>query len=119
MITVYGLKNCDTCRKALKWLADQDIDHRFHDVRNDGLDAARIVGWVDAAGLEILVNRRSTTWRNLSDAEREQAMGDKAVDFLTANVTLIKRPVIDNDGKITIGFNAAVEAALTPAKSIA
>jgi Spx/MgsR family transcriptional regulator len=119
MITVYGLKNCDTCRKALKWLAGQDIDHHFHDVRNDGLDAKRIAGWIDAAGLEKLVNRRSTTWRNLSEVERDQATGDKAADFLAANATLIKRPVIDIDGDIQVGFNAAVEAALATAKSIA
>jgi len=118
MITVYGLKNCDTCRKALKWLAGQNIDHHFHDVRHDGLDAKRIAGWIDSAGLETLVNRRSTTWRNLSDAEREQAMGTRADEFLAANVTLIKRPVIDNGGKITIGFNPAVEAALMTVKSI-
>jgi len=112
MITVYGLKNCDTCRKALKWLVGHDIKHQFHDVRDDELEAGRIAGWIDAVGLEVLVNRRSTTWRNLDEATREAALGPAAAAVLADHPTLIKRPVIALGDEILVGFNEAIEKLL-------
>lgn len=112
MITVYGLKNCDACRKALRWLADNGLAHRFHDFRADGLEAGRIAGWIAAVGPEALVNRRSTTWRQLDDAERAAALGGQAENFLADHATLIKRPLIEAGGEVLSGFSAATMEAL-------
>ena len=116
MITVYGLKNCDTCRKARKWLDGAGIAHRFHDVRGDDLDRATVAAWADELGVEALLNRRGTTWRGLSEADRAGADGDGAVDLMTAHPALIKRPVFDLGGRRLVGFGAAERAALADAK---
>ena len=73
MLNIYGLKNCDTCRKALKWLEAEGIPFAFVDVRKDGIDTSDIESWVDAVGVDSLLNKRGTTWRGLSDADK--AMG--------------------------------------------
>jgi len=113
MITVYGIKNCDTCKKALKWLAVEGIEHRFHDFRADGLDAADLVRWAKAAGWEKLLNRRGTTWRKLAEADRDGVDAAKAETLMVANPTLIKRPVFDAGGDaVLVGFSAADQAAL-------
>ena len=93
MITVYGIRACDTCRKALKWLTAQQLEHQFHDLRDDGLDTERVSHWLNSDFKNVLVNRRSTTWRQLSDAERSLE-GDALEALLMAHPTLIKRPVI-------------------------
>lgn len=104
MLTVYGIKQCDTCRKALKWLAARDIEHRFHDFRVDGLEAGLIGAWLDSSFAAQLVNRRSTTWRQLDEAQR-QSEATALLDLLLEHPTLIKRPVFVKDGKIVaVGF---------------
>lgn len=113
MITVYGLKNCDTCRKALKWLADSGIDHRFHDVRADGVTAADIGRWADAVSWETLLNRRGTTWRKLPDAVTAEVDAGVAVALMAEHPALIKRPVFARGSKILVGFTDAEKAALT------
>ena len=112
MITVYGIKNCDTCRKALKWLAAEGIEHRFHDFRVDGLDPASLSSWVAAAGWEKLLNRRGTTWRNLSDSEKDGVDEARAKALMEDNPTLIKRPVFEAGGQVLVGFSDAAQAAL-------
>jgi len=112
MLTVYGIKNCDTCRKALKWLSAEGIEHTFHDFRVDGLDPANVARWADAAGWEKLLNRRGTTWRNLSDAEKDGVDEAKAETLMAGNPTLIKRPVFETGGKVLVGFSADEQAAL-------
>lgn len=105
---LYGLKNCDSCRAARKWLAEQGIDCAFHDLRADGLPPERLDAWLDAQGGEGLLNRRSTTWRQLSDADRERAgtqTGARAL--LLDNPTLIKRPVLEHSTGVTVGFSPA------------
>ena len=67
MITVYGIKNCDTCRKARKWLEAEGLEHRFHDIRADGLEPAMLEDWITELGWEVLLNRRGTTWRKRND----------------------------------------------------
>lgn len=109
---VYGLKNCDTCRKALKWLDDKAIDYRFHDIRQAGLSATDIAGWAAKAGWETLLNRRSTTWRGLPDAEREGVDEARAVRLMAAHPALMKRPVFVLDGDVLVGFDTAVQARL-------
>ena len=112
MITVYGIKNCDTCKKALKWLTAEGIEHRFHDFRADGLDAADLARWAQAAGWEKLLNRRGTTWRKLAEADKDGVDAAKAETLMAANPTLIKRPVFDAGGQVLVGFSAAEQAAL-------
>jgi len=104
MITMYGIKNCDTCRKALKWMQAEGIEHRLHDLRADGLDSEVVTRWVAAVGWEALLNRRGTTWRNLPEADKEELDEKKASALMLTNPTLIKRPVFDLDEKIVVGF---------------
>lgn len=115
MITVYGIRNCDTCRKARKWLDDKGIAHRFHDFRADGLEEATVAGWVTELGDEILLNRRGTTWRNLPEGEKARAEGAGAAAVMAANPTLIKRPVFDLGDRRLVGFAKETQAALTAA----
>ena len=99
MITIYGIKNCDTCRKALKWLQAEGIEHRYHDFRADGLEAADVTRWVSAVGWETLLNRRGTTWRKLPP----EASGDRHV-YLPAPARLTRlhqrrRLLADHQGR--------------------
>ena len=104
MLTVYGIKQCDTCRKSLKWLTGQGIDHQFHDFRSDGLQTELVKYWLDSPFADKLVNRRSTTWRQLNDEQR-QLEGDELLDLLLEYPTLIKRPVFVADEIVAVGFN--------------
>lgn len=111
MIRLYGLKNCDTCRKALKELSAAGKDAEPIDIRA-GAGEAEIARWLGKAGAEALVNRRSTTWRGLGETERAAAAGDGALALLVAHPALIKRPVIEADGALFVGWGADVRAAL-------
>jgi arsenate reductase len=104
MLTVYGIKQCDSCRKALRWLEGQGIEHRFHDFRRDGLDEGLLKGWLGSPFADKLINRRSTTWRQLTDEQR-QAQGDAQLQLLLEHPTLIKRPVFVADDIVAVGFN--------------
>lgn len=112
MITVYGIKNCDTCRKALKWLAAEQIEHRFHDVRADGLEEKTLSTWVGALGWESLLNRRGTTWRKLPDADKEAVDEAAAKKLMFESPTLIKRPVFDLSDGFLVGFKESEQEAL-------
>jgi arsenate reductase len=115
LITIYGIKNCDTCRKARKWLSAQNIKHKFHDFRADGLDEKTLSAWIDAVSWETLLNRRGTTWRNLSEAAREGLTPASAASLMLENPTLIKRPVFEVGGACLVGFSAVEQAALKQA----
>ena len=104
MLTVYGIKQCDTCRKALKWLEAQGVEHRFHDFRVDGLQSGVLQDWLGSPFADKLVNRRSTTWRQLTDAQR-LLQGHDLAQLLLDNPTLIKRPVFVTDAIVAVGFN--------------
>ena len=104
MLTVYGIKQCDTVRKALKWLDQNGFEHRFHDFRSDGLQAELLQNWLDSGFSDKLVNRRSTTWRQLSETQR-QSEGEMLLNLLMQFPTLIKRPVFVTDQIVAIGFN--------------
>ncbi len=112
MLTVYGLKNCDTCRKARRWLDDNGIEHRFLDVRADGLSAEEIATWADAAGWETLLNRRGTTWRGLDEAEKAVADSNGAVALMAQHPALIKRPVFVTGSSVLVGFDDRVREQL-------
>lgn len=103
MIVIYGIPNCDKCRAASKWFTAQSIDFRFHDVRADGLDARQLSGWLEQLGADALLNRRSTTWRQLSDKERA---GDPA-GLILKHPTLLKRPLVDSGASLTVGYDEA------------
>ncbi len=112
MATLYGIKNCDTVKKARQWMEQQSIDYCFHDFRVDGIDQAQVTRWIDQLGWEALVNKRSTTWKQLDQATRE-ALNDKTVtEVILENPTLIKRPLLDIDGSYSVGFKAAEYQAL-------
>lgn len=106
MLTLYGIKNCDTVKKARKWLENQGKDYQFHDFRADGLSASQVQAWLDELGTDVLVNKRSTTWKQLSSAEQEQALGDDAATLLCQHPTLIKRPLLDTGTIRRVGFKA-------------
>ncbi|MGK2913925.1 MAG: ArsC family reductase [Porticoccaceae bacterium] len=105
MTILYGIKQCDTVKKARQWLDAHAVSYRFHDFRVDGLDASQIAGWIRAVGWETLVNRRGTTWRNLDEQTRAQLNGASAIATLLAQPTLIKRPVLDHRGSTSVGFD--------------
>ena len=115
MIEVWGLKNCDTCRKALTWLKDEGIAHSFRDVRADGLDPAALEAWIAELGGEPLVNTRGTTWRGLPESEREGLDAAKAKALILANPAVMKRPVFDLGGRRLVGFKDAEKKALRSA----
>ncbi|GJL95732.1 MAG: arsenate reductase [Hyphococcus sp.] len=107
---LYGLKNCDTCRKALKALENFGHQPDFHDVRVDGVTKAYLTKWAKAAGWETLLNTRSTTWRELSDKDKANVDEKKAIALMEANPTLVKRPVIDcPKNGVTVGWTKDVQ----------
>ena len=103
---IYGISNCDTVKKAKNWLDSQNIDYQFHDFRKDGINKDIIYGWLNNVAWDKILNKRSTSWRNL-DASTQQAINaTNVVDLLVENPTLIKRPVMDVNDIITVGFNS-------------
>ncbi|WP_193367254.1 Spx/MgsR family RNA polymerase-binding regulatory protein [Pelagibius marinus] len=112
MIVIYGLKNCDSCRKAVKLLQAAGSPHRFHDLRAEGLPADRLAAWLRQLGWEALLNRRSTTWRELPAAEKADLDAARAADLLTRHPTLIKRPVVEAGQELIVGLAPPQVAAL-------
>lgn len=107
MTTLYGISNCDTVKKAIKWLKDQSIEYTFSDFRKDGLTAGQVKSWANALGWEALLNKRSTTWRQLPDADKAGIDEASAIRLMTENPTLIKRPVLEHGATTLIGFSEA------------
>ena len=102
--TVYGIKNCDTIKKARKWLDQHGIDYTFHDVRSDGLEESALRGWIKTVGWETLLNTRGTTWRKLPEQDRTDMNESKAVQLMLAQPAIIKRPVLKQGKAILVGF---------------
>lgn len=105
MLTVYGIRSCDTCRKARKYLSDKNIDHEFHDVRDDGLDIQMLERWADRIGWEKLLNKRSLSWRKIPEVDRNDMTRDKALAAMIDKPTLIKRPVLESPVFMAVGFS--------------
>ncbi|MGZ0076937.1 ArsC family reductase [Methylomonas sp. YC3] len=105
MLVMYGIKNCDSVKKARTWLEARQIAYRFHDYRIDGLDAALLQRFVDTLGVDAVLNQRSTSWRQLDDAQKTDLTPDKAVQLMLAVPTLIKRPILDDGEQLIVGFN--------------
>jgi arsenate reductase len=103
-ITIYGIKACDTMKKARAWLEAAGIEYAFHDYRVDGIDEARLRGWIAQVGWEVLLNRAGTTFRKLPEAERDGVDEARAVRLMLAQPAMIKRPVLDLGARIVVGF---------------
>ena len=101
---LHGIQNCDSVRKARKWLDARGVAYDFHDFKKDGIDAGRVARWVDAAGLDTVLNRRGTTWRKLIDEEKARAEGNEAVSLLVQHPSMIKRPVVEHGDTVLVGF---------------
>ena len=112
MITLYGIKNCDTVKKARKWLAENGIEHRFHDFRADGLEAAQIERWCAVVGWEKLLNKAGTTFRQLPPEQKLDLNETRARALMLAQPTLIKRPVLEHAEGVRVGFKPADYAEL-------
>ncbi|MCG2583291.1 arsenate reductase [Massilia sp. TS11] len=112
-ITLYGIPNCDTVKKARTWLAEHGHEAVFHDFKKQGLERATAAAWLAQVDWEVLVNKKGTTWRGLPEA-RQAAVVDatSALELMLETTSVIKRPVLDCDGRITVGFKDAQYAAL-------
>ena len=110
-ITLHGIKACDTMKKARVWLDGQGVDYAFHDYKAAGIDRARLEQWAAKVGWELLLNRNGTTFRKLPDADKTGLDQEKAIGLMLAQPSMIKRPVLDIDGKLLVGFKPDAYAA--------
>jgi len=106
MTTMYGIKNCDTIKKARKWLEENGIEYQFHDYKKDGLDPQLLKSWVTELGWEALLNKRGTTWRKLPDDVKDNIDEASAIEVMLDNNSIIKRPLLDTGSSKTLGFKA-------------
>ncbi len=109
---LYGIKNCDTMKKARVWLDGRGIDYAFHDYKSAGIDEARLRRWSAELGWERLLNRSGTTFRKLPDADRQDLDEGKAIVLMIAQPSMIRRPVLETDGQLVAGFEPDSYAAL-------
>ena len=105
MLKLYGIKNCDTVKRARRWLEQNSIEYGFHDYRVDGLSPELLDSFESKLGWDAMLNRRSTSWRQLSDTDRQELNSDKAKNLMLAQPTLIKRPVLENGSELILGFS--------------
>ncbi|MGD8784378.1 MAG: ArsC family reductase [Thioalkalispiraceae bacterium] len=104
-VVIFGIPNCDTVKKARDWLDKRNIDYQFHDFRRDGLTNKQIKSWLTQVDVEILLNKRSRSWRNLSETDKSHLTENKAIKLMLNQPSLIKRPVLVKGKKINIGFD--------------
>jgi Spx/MgsR family transcriptional regulator len=103
-LTIYGIKNCDTMKKAFTWLESQGIAYTFHDYKKAGIDPDRLRAWVDKVGWEPLLNKAGTTFKKLPETEKINIDAARAIHLMASQPSMIKRPVFDKDGAIFVGF---------------
>ena len=103
-ITMFGIKNCDTIKKARTWLDAHDVDYAFHDYKTAGVDAAHLDDWIGRVGWEVLLNRAGTTFRKLTEADRADLDAGKATALMLTQPSMIKRPVLDTGKTLLVGF---------------
>lgn len=106
MTILYGIPNCDTIKKARQWLTDHNIAYVFHDYKKQGVPKKELERWIAQVGWEILLNQRGTTWRQLNEATRKNINQSLAIRLMLENPSIIKRPVLDVNGKFFVGFSA-------------
>jgi Spx/MgsR family transcriptional regulator len=110
--TIYGIKNCDTMKKARAWLDGHKLTYSFHDYKVSGIDKPTLEAWAKKAGWEVLLNRAGTTFKKLPDAEKENITEKKAIVLMLAQPSMIKRPVLEVKGKLIVGFRPEVYESL-------
>jgi len=110
LITIYGIKNCDTMKKAFTWLDSRKLAYEFHDYKKAGIDRAHLTAWCGKVGWEVLVNRRGTTWRKLTPEQQSVSTQAGAVALMLENTSLIKRPVVAQGDQLLVGFDPAAFA---------
>jgi Spx/MgsR family transcriptional regulator len=115
-VTIYGIPNCDSMKKARTWLEGLGVNYAFHDYRASGLEPDRLDAWVEKLGWEVLLNKASSSFRDLPDAKKQGLTGKKAKALMLANPTMIKRPVLDLGEKLLVGFKPDVYAMAFPTK---
>jgi Spx/MgsR family transcriptional regulator len=108
MIQVYGIKNCNTVKKSIEWLKQANIEFVFHDFKTEGVTATQLKEWHKKAGWKVLFNKKGTTYRNLSEKEKAVSTAAGALKVMQAHPTVIKRPVIELDNQVIVGFNEAI-----------
>ncbi|MEP3348953.1 MAG: ArsC family reductase [Marinomonas sp.] len=106
MIDIYGIKNCDTMKKAFRWLEEHKIEYRFHDYKKEALETETAKAWIDELGWESIINKRGTTWRKLDEGTKSSMNNELAVETVINQPSMIKRPLIIANGKIHLGFNS-------------
>lgn len=104
MTTLYGIKNCDTVKKARNWLEKNNVDYQFHDFRGDGITTQQIDTWIAALGVETLINKRSTTWKELTPSQQADFSPAAVQQLILTYPTLIKRPLLEHEGAFYVGF---------------
>ncbi len=107
-ITIYGIKNCDTMKKARSWLEQHKVAYDFHDYKTAGIDKPVLEGWAKKVGWEVLLNKAGTTFKKLPDAKKEKLDEKKAIALMLDQPSIIKRPVLDIGGKLTVGFKPEI-----------
>jgi arsenate reductase len=107
-ITIYGIKNCDTMKKARGWLDKHGVPYVFHDYKSESIDKARLAGWAKAVGWETLLNRAGTTFRKLDEADKNGLTETRALALMVAQPSMIKRPVLDLGGRLVVGFKPEI-----------
>ena len=110
-VTIHGIKACDTMHKARAWLDGRGVGYAFHDYKTQGAARSLLEGWAQHVGWEVLLNRAGTTFRKLPDADKQGLTEAKAIALMTSQPSMIKRPVLDVDGKLIVGFKPEVYAA--------
>jgi arsenate reductase len=112
MAAIFGIKNCDTMKKARAWLDARKVDYVFHDYKAEGVDRATLEGWAKKAGWEVLLNRAGMTFKKLPEADKENLTEKKAIALMLAQPSMIKRPVLEAKGRLTVGFKPEAYKAL-------
>ena len=112
MITLYGIRNCDTMKKARSWLEKHRVEYDFHDYKVEGIDKAKLQEWIEAVGWETLLNRAGTTFRKLPDESKQDIDEKRAIALMLAQPSMIKRPVLERGRKLLVGFSPEKYSAL-------
>jgi arsenate reductase len=111
-ITIYGIRNCDTMKKARDWLEAHDVAYEFHDYKASGIDRATLEKWAKAVGWEVLLNRAGTTFRKLPDETKQNIDERKAIKLMLEQPSMIKRPVLERGRTLLVGFSEEIYAAI-------